>query len=120
MKKPTKGLFYVESPFQLLCAIEAKNQFKLDYNYLFIRINNSKVNNEQTKEILKTETGFTNIRFLNISNGCLILTYIYSIFLSLKIYFQTTLFLWVILGPKYCSCYEHYLIRIGFIYWMTG
>lgn len=69
MRKFTKGLFYVESPFQLLCAIEARYQFNLDKNYLFIRLNNSINNNEQIKKTLATDNAFDKVIFLNISKG---------------------------------------------------
>lgn len=61
------GIYYVESPFQLLCAIEASHSFRLKNNFLYIRLNGNVLNEQQLKKIARSCKGFT-VKYLNIRN----------------------------------------------------
>ena len=64
----SKSFFFVESPLQLLCAIEAKNHFKFLKNILIIRLNNSNLNNKQILKTLEYDNSFEEIIILKIDH----------------------------------------------------
>ena len=56
----SSGLFYVESPFQLIQCLEAVHRFSIENFKIIIRENSSDTNNEQLKEV---------VQVLNLSNN---------------------------------------------------
>ena len=68
MNKKKRSLFFVQSPMQLMNAIEAKHFFSLDYSVLIVRYNGSASNNAQIGTILKYDPKFDKILYVKVAN----------------------------------------------------
>lgn len=63
-----KSLFFVQSPIQLLNAIEAKHFFNIKKCHLIIRKNGVQKNDKQLLKVLQYDDTFDKISFINIKN----------------------------------------------------
>lgn len=64
----SRAVFFVQSPLQLLNAIEAKHHFKLSKNILIIRYNSSELNNSQINQMLSYNDTFGKIIKISVCN----------------------------------------------------
>lgn len=78
------NIYIIQSPLQLLSAIEAANYYKEDKNILLIRYANEKLTNFQIKEILKLYSGWSSV-FEILPNKFNLLTGLKTISLTKKL-----------------------------------